>query len=137
MGSWTKEVKLPAIVFDGDSIVVTVNRLLADDMAVIMSHYDAEKKMLVFTGGNAEMSKLTADIFPKYITNIEGMTKGDGLPFGVGEFMEVAKESYFSRLIGQLLAELIRASSVGAEVKNLESPAPSNVVGSGEQASST
>jgi hypothetical protein len=123
MGKWTAEVELDPIEFDGDVIKFTAKRLLAADMGVVMSHYDAEKQMVRFASQMA-MAEMCADIFPKYITKIEGMVKGDGTPFTLPEFLEAVKESYFTPLITSLFIGIMKISTVGIAEKNSVPPAP-------------
>lgn len=121
MGKWTAEVTLDPIQFDGDTITITAKRLLAADISIIFEKYDAETGKLRFAN-NAELAKVTADIFPKYITSISGMTKGDGTPFTVAEFVEASKEAYFIPLIAELFSALMQISTVKAEEKNSDLP---------------
>jgi hypothetical protein len=137
MGKWTNEVVLDPIEFDGDIITFTAKRLLAEDMALILQNYDKEKEVLRFAN-EAEMSKMTAAIFPKYVTKIEGMTKGGGEQFTVTEFVEASKEFYFVPLVGKLFSGIMKISTVGGlQAKNSTSPAPVPLEGSGEQSLAT
>ena len=121
MGKWTNDVTLQPIAFDGDSITFTVKRLLTEDMGVLLQHYDAEKGVIRFESQD-KLAAVAAEIFPKYITGISGMTKADGTAFTVDEFVAVAKEFYFAPVIGQLFAQIMVASTVGAAEKNSEPP---------------
>ena len=125
MGKWTAEVILDPIEFDGDTIVFTVKRILAEDMGIVMKHYKAGPDgtaKLTFSDA-AEMSVVVADVFPKYVTHISGMNKADGVPFTIDEFVQVAKENYFVPLIGQIFSGLMAASTV-QDLKNSATPAP-------------
>ncbi len=136
MGKWTAEVTLEPVEFDGDTITFTAKRLLASDMGVVLQHYDSEKQTLRFAN-QSEMAKVAADIFPKYVTSISGMTKGDGTPFTVTEFIEASKEFYFMPLVTGLFSGIMAISSVGKEAKNSEPPAPALSEVSGGQNTAT
>ena len=43
MGNWTEKVALEPILFDGDTINITVKRLLIADMGAFMAHYNEGK----------------------------------------------------------------------------------------------
>lgn len=117
MGHWTKHgVRLPAIEFDGDSIVFEVTRLRTEDMLELSKFYDKTKGAMVF-GSPAEVCTVAAAILPKYIKSIDGMT-ADGAPVTVELFETMVSEFYFVPLIGALLAHLITVSTVGAQEKN-------------------
>jgi hypothetical protein len=123
MGNWTAEVELYPIDFDGDKITFTAKRLLAADMGLVMSHYDAEKQMMRFAS-QMEMAEMCAEVFPKYVTKIDGMVKGDGGPFTLPEFLCAVKEAYFTPLITELFVQIMKISTVGSTEKNSAPPAP-------------
>lgn len=132
MGKWVAEVTLEPIEFDGDKITFTAKRLLAEDMGVVLQNYDSEKETLRFAS-HGDLAKVAADIFPKYVTAIDGMTKGDGTPFTVPEFIAASKEFYFMPLVTGLFTRIMGISSVGKEAKNSEPPAPVSLEASGGQ----
>lgn len=122
MGNWTEKVALEPILFDGDTINITVKRLLIADMGAFMAHYNEGK--LTFAS-HLEVARLAADIIPKYVLELSGMTHPDGTPFTISEFAEVAKEFYFAELVGAVLTGLMNVSSVSkADAKNSPPPSP-------------
>lgn len=123
MGKWTATVELEAIEFDGDQIVFNVNRLLTKDMGEMARHYNESEGKLQFTS-NAEVCTLAADLFPRYVNSMHGMTDGDGAAINKERFVQIAQEFYFAPLVGQLFAKLMEISVVGTQAKNSVPPSP-------------
>ena len=117
MGKWTASVTLDSIEFDGDKIVFTVGRLLTEDMTVMSKYFEPETGKLKFNS-NTEICEIAADILPKRVVSMSGMTKADGTEFTLTEFIAASKEFYFAPLLGELFGKLMGISVVGAQTKN-------------------
>ena len=118
MGKWLGGgVKLDPIDFDGDSIVFTVNRLKVGDMAPLAKHFAQDSGMLNFSS-QLEVCTVAAELLPRYVVSIEGMTKGDGSAMALDEFNTAVSDFYFAELLGKLLGKLIEVSAVGGQEKN-------------------
>lgn len=115
MGNWASSaVQLAPINFDGDSIVVTVNRLKVKSMSKLAGKYTDGK--LTFAS-QMELCETAAELLPDYIVSVSGMKKADGSEFSRDELLGVLGEFYFAGFVGELLNKLIEASSV-RDVKN-------------------
>lgn len=122
MGNWTnKTVVLEPLEFDGDKIVFTVKRLLVEDMQTLSKFFDGSSGSLKFNNP-LDVCKTAQEIFPKYVTALNGLNKEDGSAVTVEEFMEASKEFYFVPLVGQLFASLISVSTVKSIEKNSVPP---------------
>lgn len=114
MGNWSAAaVQLDPIEFDGDKIVFTANRLKTTHIGVLLKHYDAERGTLVFSS-QLEVIEAASQVLPEYIIGISGMTKGDGTEFSLEEFKNALGDFYFVPLVGEVLAGLVKASTVKA-----------------------
>lgn len=121
MGNWTREVLLDPIEFDGDIISVTVKRLLASDMDIVLHNYDSSGSPIATP---VSMTKLAAELVPKYLVKLEGMVQKDGLPFTLEDFKQVCGDYYFAPLIGKIYGGILRHGSLSAEqLKNFMPPA--------------
>lgn len=118
MGNWTKEVRLPEIEFDGDTVVFTVTRMLVEDMQMLSKFFDKDSGTLKFTD-NLEVCGLAKTILPRRVVKIEGMKKADGTDMTREEYLAVASEFYFAELNGQLFGELMSVSVVKQQEKKL------------------
>lgn len=127
MGKWSATVTLDSIVFDGDSITFTVNRMLTEDMTIMSKYFDPDTGKLKFNS-NTEICEVAADLLPKRVVGMVGMTKADGSEFTLQEFNTAAKEFYFAPLLGELFAKLMSISVVGVQAKNSVPPLPEQSV---------
>jgi hypothetical protein len=110
MGTWTKDVELDVIEFDGDKIQVSVTRIRSEDMRAVLSNYDADGTA---TGDAAQkVVRIAQELTPKYITKISGMKKPDGTEWTLAELIEVAGDYYFAPLIASIYAGLLEHSTV-------------------------
>jgi len=128
MAKWSnKPVVLEPISFDGDSVVFTAKRLLVEDMQTMSKFFNKERGAMVFNSP-LEVCTLAAEIFPKYIVELQGLTKDDGTAVTRDEFLEAAKEFYFVPLISALFAGLMQISTVRSSEKNSAPPSPESSV---------
>lgn len=122
MGNWSsKPVILDPIEFDGDKVVVTVKRLLMEDMQAISKYFDREKGVMRFDSP-LEVCKAAADIMPKYVVGIDGMVDGDGSRVTLEEFHKAVGEFYLVPLFGGIFQGLVRVSTARAQEKNSAPP---------------
>lgn len=122
MGNWSsKPVVLEPIEFDGDKVVVTVKRLLVEDMQMLAKYFDRDKGTMRFESP-LEMCKAASDIMPKYVTGIDGLIDGDGVRVTLEEFHKAVGEFYFVPLSGAIFQGLVRVSTAKAQEKNSAPP---------------
>jgi hypothetical protein len=137
MSNWMPDVTLEPIDFDGDSVVLRVQRLKTDDMHVVLQNYDRATGKLSF-GSPEEMSELAARLVPKYVLGMDGLKKQDGTPMTLPEFVAAAGEYYFSTLVGALFVQLMGVSVVKVDdAKNSVAPPPVQQAASGAETPAT
>lgn len=134
MGNWTKDVVLEPIDFDGDKVVVTVTRLLTEDMQMLRKfQVDGVFK---FTD-TMELCTTAAKIFPKYVVSVVGLLKADKTEMTRDEFLAASQEFYFVNLTASIFNKLISASVMGAQAKNSAPPSPESSEALGGEAIAT
>lgn len=84
--------------FDGDTIKVTLKPVLFADVLRFNS-IDIKDE-----NAEIEATKIVAEMLPKYVEKIEGLTDAGGNPIEVGELCTVA---YFARLAADIGTRLI------------------------------
>jgi hypothetical protein len=106
--------------FDGDFVTVTMNRLKRKDavkLAPFLPEPDSEGKYIFNTQQGFEFMDKAGEILGKYVTHIEGLKDGEGVPvprellFG----NEDEAEAYFMPLLGEMMGDLMEASFVSDE----------------------
>lgn len=123
MGNWTtRPVELQPIEFDGDTIKISVKRLLMADMQELSKYFDRDKGVMRFDS-SLEVCKAAANIMPKYVVSIEGMIT-DGRPVTLEEFHAATGEFYLAPLFGEIFSQLIEVSTAKAQKKNSAPPSP-------------
>lgn len=128
MGNWTNNVTLDPIEFDGDKVVVTVTRLLTEDMQMLRK-YQVDG-VFKFTD-TLELCSIAAKLFPKYVVGVTGLLKADKTEMTREEFLAVVQEFYFVNLVASIFNKLISASIVGLQEKNSVPPSPESSVALG------
>ncbi len=124
MGNWAATTVLPPIDFDGDSISLTVTRVLTEDMGVLSKYHNADKKAVVFAD-HIELCKMAASWVKKYVREVKGMTKSTGEPMTVNELGDAAGEFYFVAFNIAFFTALSKVSTLSqVEAKNSVPPLP-------------
>ncbi|MFA6213542.1 MAG: hypothetical protein WC714_29160 [Candidatus Obscuribacterales bacterium] len=122
MGNWSsKPVVLDPIEFDGDQVVVTVKRLLMEDMQAISKYFDREKGVMRFDSP-LEVCKAAADIMPKYVVGVDGMMDDAGGRVTLEDFHKAVGEFYLVPLFGAIFQGLVFVSTAKAKEKNSAPP---------------
>jgi hypothetical protein len=127
---WTREIDLAPIEFDGDTVRLTVRRMLAEDMGAVLG------RIVEGQPDKGESLKFGTAMLQKYVTSVSGLTQPDGTAVTLEEFREMVVEAYFMPLSVTAYGMLLAASSISQDqAKNSVSPPPVLSTENGEQES--
>ncbi len=109
MSKWLPTpAELPEIEFDGDKIKATAKRLKISDMSSLVGR----KFDLNSDEGRLGVTQLGAEVLPKYLVGLDGLTDANGGQVPLQTYLENIDDFYFASLTAAILFGLLSVSSV-------------------------
>lgn len=113
MSKWLPTpAELPEITFDGDTINVKSKRLKISDMSSLVG----KKFDLNSDEGRLGVTQLGAEVLPKYLVSIEGLTDANGGAIDLQTYLDNIDDFYFASLTAAILFGLLSVSSVNGDL---------------------
>ena len=103
---------LPEVTFDGDTIKVKAKRLKIADMSSLVG----KKFDLNSDEGRLGVTQLGAEVLPKYLTSIDGLTDANGDAVTLQSYLDNIEDFYFASLTAAILFGLLSVSSVKGDL---------------------
>ena len=113
MSKWLPTpAELPEINFDGDVLKVTAKRLKIADMSSLVG----KKFDLNSDEGRLGVTQLGAEVLPKYLVSLDGLTDANGGAIGLQTYLDNIEDFYFASLTAAILFGLLSVSSVKGDL---------------------